>query len=95
MTPKISTTELLSLDAEAMQRKLDAGLTSVKLVQACLAQIEKHDQQGASLNAMISVVPDHALMERSAELDRERAAGHIRSPFHGLPVLIKVRRFTK
>ena len=87
--------ELLSLDSAGLQRKLDAGLlTSVELVQACLAQIDKHDQRGAKLNAMISIVPNHILMERSAQLDRERAAGRIRSLFHGIPILVKVCRFT-
>ncbi|KAJ8125494.1 hypothetical protein O1611_g8145 [Lasiodiplodia mahajangana] len=87
MAPKFSTTELLSLDAAGLQRKLDAGLlTSVELVQACLAQIDKHD---AKLNAMISTVPHNILMERSAQLDRERTAGRVRSPFHGIPILVK------
>ncbi|KAI0505485.1 amidase signature enzyme [Xylaria bambusicola] len=90
MAPNLSTAELLSLDSAALQRKLDAGvLTSVELVQACLAQIDKHDQQGAKLNAMISITPHHLLMERSAQLDRERTAGLVRSPFHGIPILVK------
>lgn len=94
MAARLSTIELLSLDSAGLQKKFEAGLlTSVELVQACLAQISKHDQQGTKLNAMISIVPDRILMERSAQLDRERAAGLIRSPFHGIPILIKVCRF--
>ena len=94
MATRLSTIELLSLDSAGLQRKLDTGLlTSVELVQACLAQIDKHDQRGAKLNAMISIVPNHILMERSAQLDRERAAGRIRSSFHGIPILIKVCHF--
>ncbi|KAM6480862.1 amidase signature enzyme [Trichoderma sp. SZMC 28011] len=90
MAARLSTTELLSLDSAGLQKKFEAGLlTSVELVQACLAQISKHDQQGAKLNAMTSIVPNSILMERSAQLDRERAAGLIRSPFHGIPILIK------
>ncbi|KAK0099948.1 hypothetical protein ONS96_007893 [Cadophora gregata f. sp. sojae] len=90
MATRISTLELLSLDSTALQRKLDAGrLTSVELVQACLAQIDKHDQRGATLNAMISLVPNHLVLERSAQLDLERAAGRVRSPFHGIPILVK------
>ncbi|RWA05000.1 hypothetical protein EKO27_g10101 [Xylaria grammica] len=90
MAPKLSTAELLSLDSAGLQKKLDAGLlTSVELVQACLAQVDKHDQRGAKLNAMISVAPHRLLMERSAQLDRERTAGRVRSPFHGIPVLVK------
>ncbi|KAJ5919128.1 amidase signature enzyme [Penicillium verhagenii] len=90
MAPKLPTTELLSLDSAGLQRKLDAGLlTSVELVQACLEQIDKHDRRGAKLNAMVSLVPKHILMERSVQLDRERTAGRVRSQFHGIPILIK------
>lgn len=95
MAGRLSTIELLSLDSAGLQRKLDAGLlTSVEMVQACLVQIDKHDQQGAKLNAMISIVPNHIVMERSAQLDRERTAGRVRSAFHGIPILVKVRHFT-
>ncbi|KAH0591777.1 hypothetical protein MHUMG1_10476 [Metarhizium humberi] len=38
---------------------------------------------------MISIVPNHILMERSAQLDRERTEGRVRSPFHGIPILVK------
>jgi amidase len=83
--------DLMTLDSAGFQKYLDAGLlTSVELVQACLAQIDKHDQRGAQLNAMISIVPYQLLMERSEQLDRERAAGRVRSSFHGIPLLIKV-----
>ncbi|KAJ5703975.1 hypothetical protein N7493_011113 [Penicillium malachiteum] len=70
MPSKLSYLDLLSLDSAGLQIKLNSGLlTSVELVQECLAQIDKHDQRGAKLNAMISVVPSRLLMERSAHLD--------------------------
>lgn len=95
MAPKLSTLELLSLDSAALQKKLDAGLlTSVELVQLCLAQIDKQDQRGAKLNAMVSIVPSHILMERATQLDRERTAGRSRSQLHGIPLLVKVSEFT-
>lgn len=95
MPAKLSVIDLLSLDSVELQRRLEAGLlTSVELVQACLAQIDRHDQRGARLNAIISLVPTPLLLERSAQLDRERKAGRVRSPFHGIPILIKVRRIT-
>jgi amidase len=85
--------DLMILDSAGFQKRLDAGLlTSVELVQACLAQIDKHDQRGAQLNAMISIVPYQSLMVRSKQLDRERAVGRVRSLFHGIPILIKVYR---
>ncbi|OIW31693.1 amidase signature enzyme [Coniochaeta ligniaria NRRL 30616] len=82
--------ESCSSDSAGLQRKLNSDLlTSVELVQACLLRIYKHDQKGAKLNAMISIVPNHVPMERSAQLDRERTAGRIKSPFHGIPILVK------
>ncbi|KAF2105230.1 amidase signature domain-containing protein [Lophiotrema nucula] len=57
---------------------------------ACLSQIDRHDQRGANLNAMISIVPKRLLIERSTQLDREQSAGRVRSPFHGVPILVKV-----
>lgn len=91
MTPKPSTAELLSLDAVALQRRLEARLlTSLELVQACLTHISKHDQQGARLGAMISLVPRHLQIEQSERLDAERSAGRLRGPLHGIPILVKV-----
>jgi amidase len=85
--------DLMTLDSAGFQKYLQAGqLTSVELVQACLAQIDKHDQRGAQLNATISTVSFQSLMERSKQLDRERAAGRVRGFFHGIPILIKVYR---
>lgn len=90
---RLSQLDLLALDAAGLQRQLDAGLlTSETLVQECLAQIDRHEQRGAKLNAMISVVPEHILRARSMQLDQERASGSVRSPFHGIPILVKVRR---
>ena len=67
---------------------LDAGtVTSTYLVDAHLARIEAFDQQGPAINAMIAVNP--RARERAAELDAERAAGAVRGPLHGIPVVVK------
>jgi amidase len=62
-------------------------VTSKQLVAAYLARIAAYDQQGPRLNAMVVVNP-HAL-EAAQALDEERAAGRVRGPLHGIPVLIK------
>ncbi|KAL7914399.1 hypothetical protein GGI35DRAFT_440078 [Trichoderma velutinum] len=94
MVARLSTTELLSLGSAGLQKGFEAGLlTSVELVQACLAQISRHDHQGARLNAMISIVPNVILTEHSAQVDRERVAGLVKSPFHGIPIVVKVCHF--
>jgi len=63
------------------------ALTSEKLTQLYLARIAAYDQTGPSLNSIISLNPN-ALAEARA-LDAERRAGKVRSPLHGIPVLVK------
>ncbi len=57
------------------------------VVEASLARIEALDQQGPTLNAMIELNPD--ALEIAARLDEELRAGQIRSPLHGIPVVLK------
>lgn len=64
--------------------------TSVHLVTAFLDQIERHDQQGKKLNALISVAPRDDVLRRAERLDDERARGAVRSPLHGIPIVLKV-----
>lgn len=63
------------------------AVTSVELVAAYLDRIEAYDQRGPALNAMITVNPRAA--ETAAALDAERAAGGVRGPLHGVPVVVK------
>lgn len=67
---------------------LKAGATtSEKLNQAALARIRALDHAGPRLNAVIATFPD--AIEQARALDRERQAGRLRSPLHGLPILLK------
>jgi amidase len=63
------------------------GLTAKTLVQRYLARIAAVDRAGPRINAIIELNPD-ALGIASA-LDRERKAGKVRGPLHGIPVLLK------
>lgn len=56
-------------------------------VQAARQSVERIGRWNAELKAVIAVNP--ALLEQAAELDREREAGRLRGPLHGVPVLIK------
>ncbi|OHE97691.1 hypothetical protein CORC01_07106 [Colletotrichum orchidophilum] len=64
-------------------------VTAVELTKAYLEQIRKHNKAGAHLNAIISVVPEEQLLETASKLDQERAEGRVRSPYHGIPFVVK------
>ena len=68
-----------------MQAAMKAGrLTSRQLVEQSLIRIAMYEDR---LNAVITINKD-ALTE-AGERDRERAAGRIRGPLHGIPVALK------
>ena len=67
---------------------MERGETSSHaLVQAYLARIIALDRNGPRLNSIIELNP-RARSEASV-LDAERAAGRVRGPLHGIPVLLK------
>ena len=59
------------------------SVTSEALTAECLERIAKH----SALNAVRETNPD--ALRIAAERDRERREGRIRSPLHGVPVLLK------
>lgn len=82
--------DVLTVTATSLQTLLNAGtFTTSSIIPYYLEQIDKHNHQGVHLNAIISVAPAAKLKKRAAQLDEERKNGHIRSPLHGLPILVK------
>ncbi|MDX2277417.1 MAG: amidase [Hyphomonadaceae bacterium] len=80
--------EVAERSISELQADLSAGeVTSEQLVGAYLARIEQIDNSGPTLSAVLAVNPD-ALADARA-LDAERAAGQLRGPLHGVPILIK------
>lgn len=80
--------DLSFASAEDIQQRLaDGQLSSEALVHYYIEQIEANNQQGAELRAIIDINPDALSIARA--LDEERAAGQVRSPLHGLPVVLK------
>lgn len=71
-----------------LQADLTAGrVTSEQLVAAYTQRIEKLDRNGPTLRSVISVNPEAGKQAR--QLDLERRAGNVRSPLHGIPVMLK------
>ncbi|KAI9634301.1 amidase signature domain-containing protein [Dioszegia hungarica] len=64
----------------------DDAITSVELVQAYIANIEKNNIAGLGLRAIIQTAPNELVLKIAEDL---RQQGTIRGPLHGIPVLVK------
>lgn len=73
--------------ADVTQAMSEGRSTAVDLVHGYLARIEALDRGGPAVHAVRCLAPD--AVEHAAALDRERAAGDLRGPLHGVPVLVK------
>src|SRR5258706_11604365 len=73
--------------AELAAAQEQGRVTSLQLVDAYLARIARIDRTGPALRSVLALNPQAHAQARA--LDRERAAGHIRGPLHGIPLLIK------
>lgn len=84
-SPAFDVTEASVTD---LQRAMaDGRMSAVRLVDAYLARIAAYDHSGPALNAMIRLNP--RARADAAALDAERAAGRVRGPMHGIPVILK------
>jgi amidase len=80
--------ELQEVTILQLQQLLQTGrYSSEKLVDLYLGRIRDIDKSGPALNSIIEVNPD--AREIARQLDQERKSGKIRSPLHGIPILIK------
>lgn len=71
-----------------LQKKMhDKKLTSRAIVEQYLKRIHDIDKNGPKLNSVIELNPD--ALKIADEMDKERRAGKVRGPMHGIPVLIK------
>ena len=77
---------------EANLADLQAGMTAGRMTahsitQQYLDRIRALDRTGPTLRSVIEINPD--ALSIAAALDRERKAGKVRGPLHGIPILIK------
>lgn len=71
---------------------LQSGMVSGKysshsITEKYLQRIDEIDKHGPALASVIEVNPD--ALSIADGLDKERQAGHVRGPLHGIPILIK------
>lgn len=62
-------------------------LTAQELVETYLSRIEKYDQNGPELNAIITINPQ--AIEQAIELDEQFDAEGFVGPLHGIPFVVK------
>jgi amidase len=73
---------------DTLQQKMKSGVyTSRSITQKYLDRIQKVDKAGPKLNSVIEINPD--ALKIADAMDKERAAGKVHGPLHGIPVLIK------
>jgi amidase len=71
-----------------MQAAMASGsATALSITRDHLARIEAMDWAGPRVNSIIEVNPDAEAI--ATALDRERSAGHVRGPLHGIPIVLK------
>jgi len=80
--------ELDELTIADLQSGMSSGRFSAQsLTRKYLDRIEDIDKHGPAINAVIELNPEALAI--ATDLDRERKAGRVRGPLHGIPVLIK------
>jgi len=89
--PQFTQPKSFELD-EVTIADLQSGMASGKysshsITEKYLQRIEEIDKQGPAINSVIEVNPD--ALSIAETLDKERQAGHVRGPLHGIPILIK------
>lgn len=84
----VPTFELEELTVDDLQDGMASGRWSaVEITEMYIDRIALIDRQGPKLRSVLETNPDARQIAR--DLDAERAAGRVRGPLHGVPILIK------
>ena len=73
--------------ASLAARLASGELTAAVLAQAYLERIDALDRAGPLLRSVIEANPE--ALDIARDRDRERAAGRVRGPLHGIPIVVK------
>ena len=87
--------DLRALTVEAFHDRLQRGeLTIEAVVSAYLDRIERYDQSGPALNAILTI--NDAAIDRARELDAQLDDGDetIKKPLYGVPIVLKDQAMT-
>ena len=87
--------DLRALTVDAFHSRLQRGeLTIETVVSAYLDRIEQYDQQGPTLNAILTV--NDTAIDRASELDEQLDGGikELEQPLYGVPIVLKDQAMT-
>jgi amidase len=71
-----------------LQAAMTSGeATALSITEDHIDRIERMDWSGPQVNSIIEINPDAVAI--AEELDRERTEGNVRSPLHGIPIVLK------
>jgi amidase len=86
--PATNADELEETTIAGLQKAMRDGKWSAReIAEKYIERIERFDRKGPALNSVMELNPDTLYIADA--LDRERKAGRVRSPLHGVPILIK------
>ena len=86
--PKLSTFELEEVTVAELQKAMESGeYSSRSICEMYLQRIMEVDQSEGGLNSIIELNPE--ALSIADRLDEERAAGNVRGPLHGIPIMVK------